>query len=119
MFSLECELTNISCRILHHLTRKDTFDFRDSTDIKNVASQFNQGTISGYIYIHGNFSDMFFKRLLQPVDLDLDTINQSTMQVIMTFFLMKPLVSEICVIYVVFLNTFVYSRYTFHNTVFL
>jgi len=77
----ECELTNISCRILHHLTRKNTFDFRDSTDIKNVASQFNQGTISGYIYIHGNFSDMFFKRLLQPVDLDLDTINQSTMQV--------------------------------------
>ena len=85
------------------MTKKDTFDFRDSTDIKNVASQFNQGTISGYIYIHGNFSDMFFKRLLQPVDLDLDTINQSTMQVIMTFFLIKPPVSEICVIYKVFL----------------
>ena len=95
---LECELTNISCRILHHLSKKDTFNIQDSTDIKKAASQLNQGTILGYIYIHANFSDAFFKRLLQPVDLDLDTINQSTMQVIMTFFLMKPPVSEICVI---------------------
>ena len=78
---LECELTNISCRILHHLSKKDTFNIQDSTDINKAASQLNQGTILGYIYIHANFSDAFFKRLLQPVDLDLDTINQSTIQV--------------------------------------
>ena len=80
------------------MSKKDTFNIQDSTDINKAASQLNQGTILGYIYIHANFSDAFFKRLLQPVDLDLDTINQSTMQVIMTFFLMKPPVSEICVI---------------------
>ena len=72
--------------MLHHLSTKDTFAFRDSTDIKKAASQLNQGTILGYIYIHANFSDAFFKRLLQPVDLDLDTINQSTIQVSTGYF---------------------------------
>ena len=68
------------------MSKKDTFDFRDSTDIKKAASRLNQGTILGYIYIHANFSDAFFKRLLQPVDLDLDTINQSTIQVSTGYF---------------------------------
>ena len=68
------------------MSKKDTFDFRHSTDIEKAASQLKQGTILGYIYIHANFSDAFFKRLLQPVDLDMDTINQSTIQVSTGYF---------------------------------
>ena len=76
-----CDFSQISCRVLHHLSEKHTFAFEDYSDIDNVSRALSQGAISGYIYFHANFSEAFFGRLILPMDIDFETHNQSKVHV--------------------------------------
>ena len=75
-----CDFSKISCRLLHHLTEKDTFVFEHYSDIDEATIALSQGTILGYIYFPANFSEAFFERLIRPMDINVDTLNESTVQ---------------------------------------
>ena len=68
------------------MSEKDTFIFEDYLDIESAITAMNQGAISGYIYIPANFSEASFVRSILPMDIDSDTLNQSTVQVIIDMF---------------------------------
>ena len=76
-----CEFSKTSCRLLHHLSAKETFVFEHYSGIDEATTALNLGAISGYIYFHANFSEAFFVRLMLPFDINFDTLNQSTVQV--------------------------------------
>ena len=82
------------------MSEKDTFIFEDHSDIESAITAMNQGVISGYIYIPANFSEASFVRSILPMDIDSDTLNQSTVQVLIeclysTIFLARGFLEEV------------------------
>ena len=76
-----CDFSKTSCHLLHHLSEKNTFDFENYSDIDMATMALSQGAISGFIYFHANFSEALFVRMVLPLDIDSETLNQSTVQV--------------------------------------
>ena len=60
---------------------KNTFVFENYLNIDEATMALSQGAISGYIYFHANFSEALFVRVVLPLDIDSETLNQSTVQV--------------------------------------
>ena len=60
---------------------KDTFVFDELNNLSQASAQFHSGQIYGYIHFQKNFSNAFLKRLLQPVTVDQETMNQSSIEV--------------------------------------
>ena len=69
------------------MSDENVFKFEELEVIEEASQKLIDGKLWGYIYFHQNFSDAFFSRVLDVMNLEGDVMNQSSIQVIFSMFL--------------------------------
>ncbi|XP_040563313.1 ABC transporter G family member 20 isoform X1 [Lepeophtheirus salmonis] len=76
-----CEFENLSCRFLSNLTNRKDLNFKYFEDEQLAKTEVLNGEIWGYMTISSNFSEAFLDRLWNTLNVDSESLLQSSLRV--------------------------------------
>ena len=77
----ECRLESMSCRILDQLHENVIFKIQNYLNETDISQDLQNGVIYGYLKFPANFSSALTSRILNGLEIEAETLNQSLVQI--------------------------------------